>query len=431
MTTLVLVIIVFAIVYIKKLNDVTLWFCLFVFLSSLGSYYNEKFQIANTVVVTDIGLLMFITSYIVNEIRNKNEIAIRRSTSYYYLIAVYMLLLGLIGGHPFGQILRDIKVFIYFFSAYVFCKKKKDDIYFVKCVFITMGTCVIFTIVVCAIDFFTYGINGIVTTAKIDRTFGLGLSQYGLAIVVVVVWGIMPALKHIWSRVLALGVEVLSLFLVLVSYTRSVWIQLIMGVALFVFFQISHSNMKTNLNQMIKSLFLIISFTTLLIIAWNYMKTNYTALARILIDRIESIFYIGSGITVNGNEDTLTYRINDIASYADKYNNIKIMFGWGFGDIKEGAVSGIVENSFFYYSWKYGIVLFALLIYKTINNIIKVLKRNTILNSSIAAGLTAYLISGSMSGHLNKYYMLPLVAILFVLDFDKYINYRYYDNVDT
>ena len=164
---------------------------------------------------------------------------------------------------------------------------------------------------------------------------------------------------------------------------------------------------------------MLISCVGIVLFIISYLKTDYTALYNVLESRILSIQDAGTG-KQGVNVDTLLFRINDIKRYSYKFYNPRILLGWGFGDKLTGANSGIVENSFLYYSWKYGLVMFVVLITKLFDRFMKMLKSRNCVNIAVLCSLFAYLISGSMSGHLNKYYYLPLVAILLTIDFGRY-----------
>ncbi len=416
MLLVLMLVVVTIIFYLRTMTNSHLWFCVYLFVASLGNYYNELYQFANGIVMADFALVLFVASYI---IAHRDEMLIQRKTGYIYMIAIYMLFLGLLNGSEFGQILRDIKVFLYFFSAFLYCEKYKDDLRFVDYIKKTLLLCICFTIIVCGNAFFNYGIKGVISTGKIDRIFGMGLSEYGLAIFVTIFFAIRGTSVSYVQKIILWFLIFLCTGLAIVSYTRSIWIQLVMSILLYIIVCTIVLKHEISFNSLIRSFAMIVLCTSMILFIINYLKTDHVALYEVLENRILSIKDAGTG-NQGVNSDTLLFRINDIKRYSDKFSSPRIIFGWGFGDKLLGANSGIVENSFLYYSWKYGVVLFCILIVKILRRFTKMIKSRNRVNIAIFSSLFAYLISGSMSGHLNKYYYLPLVAILFTIDFGQY-----------
>ena len=390
-------------------------FCMFLCATGMGNYYNEMYQIGGVIVPADIYLAIFVLAYLLmNRIRD-----ISKKTVCIFMLGVFMLLAGILGGNQWGQILRDAKVFIYFFFAYLYIKTRKDDPSFLEATINTLIAIVVFTAVFCAIDFFTYGTTGI-SGGQIMRTFGIGIAQYGLAVTIVIC---IPFKEHIQKKIGSLGyylAQFVLAFLCLVSYTRSVWVQLAISILLYyAISMIVFSTTKHKLGRM----FLSFSFVVLIsIAAYNYFKSNYTELFNMIMLRIKSISAMGSDEIVGNNYDTIGYRLDILKLYGDKYTNIRILWGWGFGDMRKGGYSAIVENSFLYYSWKYGVIGSIVLGYKIVANIINKVKNRSSVSIAVAISLSVYYISGGMSGHFNKYYILPLIAYLIVIDFDKIKN---------
>lgn len=402
--------------YLKTMTDSHLWFCIYIFIASLGNYYNELYQFANGIVIADLALALFVISYI---IAHRKNLHIHRKTAYIYMLAVYMLLLGLLNGSEFGQILRDIKVFLYFFSAFLYCEKYKDNVYFVRYIKNTLLICICFTIIVCANTFLNYGLQGVATTGKIDRIFGMGLSEYGLAIFVMILLAIGKTITSHLEKILLWGLIVLCIGLSIVSYTRSIWIQLLLSMVSYFIVRLCVIKHEISFSTLIKSMTVLLSCVAITLFIVNYLRTDHPDLYNVLESRMLSIQDIGTG-NQGVNVDTILFRLNDIRRYSEKFYNPRILFGWGFGDKLKGANSGIVENSFLYYSWKYGIVLFCVLIAKLYGRFKKLVNSRSEINIAVLCSLFAYLISGGISGHLNKYYYLPLVAILLSIDFGQY-----------
>lgn len=401
------------IIYLRNIHNTNLWFCVFLFMASLGSYYNEMYQMANSIVPADLGLLLFAGSYVISR---RNNMVITKRCAYIWLIAVYMFFLGVLYQREFGQILRDCKVFIYFFAAYFYCDQNKEDECFVSLVIKTICISILFTIIACSYSFLSYGIHGITTSGKIDRVFGIGLSQYGLAMFLFIFWTIREHYKGVWKKTIIWVFMLLSLVLCIVSYTRSVWMQLIISLCLYVFFVLIVGKKEISINSFIRFILGGIIAIVLIVYVINITKTHFPDLYNVIFDRFLSIGEMGTG----SQTDTMTYRANDILKYSEKYYSPQFIFGWGFGDKLHGEISGIVENSFLYYTWKYGLVLSLFLGYKILRKMYILFCRSDKISLAILSVLISYLIAGGISGHLNKYYILPFMAIFFTIDFSDY-----------
>lgn len=389
-------------------------FCVFLCATGMGNYYNEMHQIGGTIVPADIYLAIFVFAYLlIYRVR-----CISKKTVYIFMLGIFMFLIGILDGNQLGQILRDAKVFIYFFTAYLYIKKRKDDPSFLRATINSLIAIVIFTALFCTIDFITYGTTGI-SDGQIRRTFGIGIAQYGLAATIVIC---IPFKEHIQKKIGFFGyylIQFVLVFLCIVSYTRSVWVQLAASVILYIAICMIVSTETVTKRKFIKSVLSFGFVALMLIVAYNYFKSNYTALFNMIMLRVESISAMGTGEVVANNYDTIGYRLDIVKLYGNKFTNIRILWGWGFGDMREGGYSAIVENSFLYYSWKYGVIGTIVLGYKVIANIISKIKTRLSVSIAVAISLSMYYVSGGMSGHLNKYYILPLIAYLIVVDFRK------------
>lgn len=392
-------------------------FCVFLFVSSgFGHYYNELYQISNTLVIADFALLILMLIYFFKNF----TLYIKKTSLIIIIIFIYMLMLGLVSNNKFSYILRDVKVFIYFFIPYIYLKKIENDKIAIKKIIVTLYLMTIFAIIVCSYDFFSNGVNGI-SSGKILRTFSLGISQYGLTIMFVFSLSIKEIFVKKFNIFIYYIFQGTCLFLIIVSFTRSVWIQFITSIVLYYILKTIY--IKSVIIKKKKIIKYVLEITSLLLCIYfilKYVNVHYSNVLQILSARFDSI----SGNQVGNNVNTLEHRYNNVLNYRYKFTNIRILIGYGFGDVAKGDSSPISENSFVYYAWKYGIILNSYLILKVLKEIKKIISRKSNINSAIAASLMAYFISGGISGHLNKYYMLPFVATLLLVNFDKIIDYK-------
>lgn len=400
---------------VNKYSVSDFFFCVFLCLSGLGSYYNELYQIGGTLVIADIGLALFIMAAIYV------EPTLSRKHRYLLICFFTMLIIGFIGGHSIGNILRDIKVFIYFFSAYLYCYKRKEEHLFISRISRVCIVMVMFTVVVCTIDFISNGLSNL-NSRQILRTFGLGLSQTGLVAAFIILLACGDPVKYRLRKIPYYFLLVACFSLSILSYTRSVWLQL--ALSLLVYFGLNFLDNKNNYNvsMLLRLLCGIVAIIGGLVVLYINLNKHYPEIVNLFMARMNSIMLFGSGISYGGNADTLTDRLEELALFSSKYTNPLIVLGWGFGDQANNTPSPIIENSFVYYTWKYGIIWCAVLFYKLKSKFYDIRYRNDKINNAVYAVMIVYFIIGSMSGHLNKYYMLPYIAIFLLVDFNEYFS---------
>lgn len=394
---------------------VDFFFCVFLALAGLGNYYNNLYQIGGIVVMADIGLVLFIGTQIVLNY----ELYFDRKHSYLIMCFMALFVIGLISGHAYSDIFRDVKVVMYFFTAYMYCLRRKNSYQFISRVAKTILIVIAFTIVACGMDFFQYGVSGI-SSNQILRTFGLGLSQTGLAAIYIIFWAGGDLIKRKIGKTLYYGILFSCIILTVTSYTRSNWMLLIcsfLGYYTLRFFRNPSLGAKT----VIRGIVYFFGACLVLLLIYQFLQKSYPKIVEIIVARANSIVYFGTGMSYNGNADTFSDRMSELLKYSDKFLNPMILLGWGFGDRVPGDASTIIENSFLYYTWKYGIIWSCVLFYKVCCKFREILDRNNKLNDGICASLISYFVFGGLSGHLNKYYMLPYIAILLVVDFSSFL----------
>ena len=127
-----------------------------------------------------------------------------------------------------------------------------------------------------------------------------------------------------------------------------------------------------------------------------------------------------------GNSNTFQYRMQEVNDFVQgKFKSVRVFVGYGFGDMLEGKVSTIAENSFVYYIWKYGAFLSCYLFYLILKKFYTIMRRRTLISMAVVISTSVYFFSGGMSGHLNKYYMLPLMAVLLECNIEHIVQAHY------
>lgn len=405
--------------YVGNWKNTRLMFCFFLFAASgIGQYYNEELQIGGVIVPADLFLCGFLGSWFFFSLRQ--EIRIKQKTLVIALIFIAMLLMGITEMNALGNILRDVKVFVYFFAAYLYLKDYAKDETLQRYLFYTLLGMILFAIGVCGYDFFSYGLQGI-ETGKIDRTFGLGISQYGLAIAVVILSAAIQYIQGVWRKTICYTLICIGILLCIVSYTRSVWLQLIVSLVLYfiVYFIYAKKSVRQLGRLLIKMLVIVCIMT------WIVYKlaAQYPEISNLILDRFHSI---NINMEFEGNSNTLQYRMQEVNDFVQgKFKSVRVFVGYGFGDMLEGKVSTIAENSFVYYIWKYGAFLSCYLFYLILKKFYTIMRRRTLISMAVVISTSVYFFSGGMSGHLNKYYMLPLMAVLLECNIEHIVQAHY------
>ena len=402
---------IFVFYYIIHYHDTTKWCCFFIFVAGFGAYYNEMYRFGD-VMMSDIALLLFFMSYLPKSMIKKSR-HMKSFDVFVIVIFCFELLLGIACGYSFSNILRDVKQFLYFFvtACYVRSLPIKDYRRFFK-VIIYVG---IFTLVSNIYIFFTYSINGL-STGKIDRIFWAGLGNYFLADLSLICFILNNKIKGKIFNLVYWLVQPLLVFAICVSYTRTVWIEFILIYSIFFAVYIPKYISKIVINKIVR----ITLLAVFIIFAVSSFLTSDNQISEVIVSKANSIY---SGLT--DKNDTLAYRFEDIYAAKYKYKNLQVIIGYGFGDTIRGLTSyegTKTENSFLYYSWKYGVIFFFVYMMYLCKKLWQIFRRNDPLNQGIAIILTVSFLIGSMSGNLNKYYSLPMIAVALYIDFTKITN---------
>ena len=393
------------------INDA--FFCIFLVAAGIGHHFNEMFQIKGTVVIADIALALSAGVWVLTR-----SVKIERRHWYLIVCFVYMLAMAVIDRHGVGHILRDIKVFAYFFVPYFYVSRRKDDDEFIKRAVRVTAAMIFVTSVAFVIHFFVKGITGL-PQGRLRRTNGLFLTEYIFPLMFVVFLAMKDELQAKMGKILYWVMMFMMLVLTIVGWTRSAWLMLPMAFVLYYAINYFTGIYSYLSKKEIAKRVLIFTAAVLVLAAAGgaLVKLAFPGLFDALIGRVFCFAQLGKG---DAKLDSMLIRINDILKYKGKIINPRIILGWGFGDMLPGEPSTILENSFLYYLWKYGIVWGAVLVYKVLDKFRTMYLRKTKINSAMIAVMIAYFLMGGISGHLNKYYMEPYIALYFLVDVDRF-----------
>lgn len=370
----------------------------------MGFHYNNVYRMGS-IFPSDI-ILLLVSGYYAIKYRN---IGIKKRYFYAFLVAMVEFCIGIIKGNIFGNILRDAKIFLYFFVIYLILKgyceveRKIDRLYKYY-----IGT-VVLSVVLNVINFFSNGLVNI-DQGEILRTFAIGLGWGAVVPISLIVNTYKNEILQKYGNILYYSIEIVSVVCVALSATRTAWISFLV---VFLIKRIFVDKISINRSNLIKAS--AIFFVMILIIGKFYQDKNPVFM--VLYNRL-------TGITeeILDDESTFAYRLNDVSSSFYKFESPQIICGYGFGDTRKpygyradetNAEVGC-ENSYFYYAWKYGMLFSIALAIELIK------KMRKLWNQSKATKvwtvyLVVYMTIGAMSGNLNNTYSIATYALYFIL----------------
>lgn len=382
---------------------------IFIFMLSIygmGFYYNEMYRIGSSIFPSDLALIgMIFYLWIRNQV-----LRIPKNMMYAFFIVLFELAVGLAAGNYIGNILRDVKIAIYFLGVYfilnTFCQNRDDVEKLFKSYFIIVGL----SIVANFYDFITHGLTNI-DQGEILRTFSIGMGWGCVIPIFLLVNTYSEMIKKQYGIIVYYGLNVLSLVCIALSSTRTLWISV--AVAFFIK-KVLIDHLRFTLNGMVSAFF---SVGILVAVCMFLYKSNNLIFMSIYnkFTEISSAF---------ADEDsTLLYRLQDITSAFYKFDSPRIVWGYGYGDTRlpygyriwETSEEVNCENSYFYYVWKYGIII-AIILFTTVINKLKRLWMSGSKGVRVwVVYMTVFMIVGSMSGNLNSNYSIALYALHFTI----------------
>lgn len=395
-------------------------FILMIFVYGMGFFYNNVYRIGS-IFPSDIILLLSIlyTLFVTKKYTMKRKIA------YALIIALFETVIGIVAGNELGNILRDLKVFIYFFVIYwilnVYCEKESN----IKKLFRYYLVVVVISVVLNVVSFFENGLVNI-DKGEILRTFAIGLGWGAVVPTFLIVNTYREEFVEQYGLFVYNFIEIVSIMCVAISCTRTAWISLIVVFALK---KLLVDKIRIDVNSLIRATCLIV----VVIAAFQYLYQSNNPIFNVLYERF-------SGITdaIQDDNSTFAYRIDDVSSSFYKFESPRIIVGYGYGDTRipysyrkfETDAEVGCENSYFYYVWKYGIVLTVILFVLVLEELRK-LWRGTRASKVWAIYLFVYMLIGSMSGNLSNTYSIAIYALYFILAQNADIGLQTFGIVDN
>ena len=395
-------------------------FILMIFVYGMGFYYNNVYRIGS-IFPSDIILMLSIlyTLFVAQ------KYTVKRKIVYALLIALFETVIGMVAGNELGNVLRDLKIFIYFFVIYwifnVYCEKESN----IKKLFRYYLVVVILSVVLNVVSFFSNGLANI-DKGEILRTFAIGLGWGAVVPTFLIVNTYRAEFVKQYGLFVYNCIEIVSVICVAISCTRTAWISLMVT---FVLKKLLVDKIRIDVNSLIR----VVCLAVVVIMAFQYLYRSNNLVFNVLYDR----FY---GITdaIQDDNSTFAYRLDDVSSGFYKFESPRIIIGYGYGDARipysyrklETDAEVGSENSYFYYVWKYGIV-FALILFVLVLEELRKLWRGTRASKVWAIYLLVYMLIGSMSGNLSNTYSIAIYALYFILAQNADIGLRTFEIDDN
>lgn len=374
------------------------------FVFGMGFHYNDVFRMG-AIFPSDIILALTILYMLFT---SKN-LTIKRKIVCAFVIALFEIGIGMVARNELGNILRDFKIFIYFFAIYwvldIYCEKEKN----VGKIFKYYLFVVSMSVVLNVMNFFENGLTNI-DKGEILRTFAIGLGWGAVVPMLLIVNTYRDEFVKRYGAFAYYSIELASLMCVAISCTRTAWISLLIA---FVLKKILVDRTKINANSLIRVLCVV---TVAVVVVQCLYKSN-NPVFNVLYSRFTGIID-----AIQEDDSTWAYRIDDVSSSFYKFMSPRIIIGYGYGDTRipygyrkfEIDAEVGCENSFFYYVWKYGIIFTAILFALVLKKIGELWKR-TRASKVWAVYLFVYMVIGSMSGNLSNTYSIAIYALYFIL----------------
>ncbi|MBO7747807.1 hypothetical protein I8J29_26810 [Paenibacillus sp. MWE-103] len=328
----------------------------------------------------------------------KGEIKLRQvlgkvSNLYLLLIIGSFLAMGIVKGYAIGSIFQDFKLFLYIYVPYLYLRSVKFDKQLGELLLLAVQIyiCVIFLQEL--LHFREVGLDVLVEN---------GFGQRNVMIIVQflpVAASVLYVLRNQLGFVRLTVLQVMAFIGCFFSFTRTIWIAYILALFIAILFEDKRPE------KLLKKI----------IIASFSLAVAYYGLINLFPDKYHQFHdAIISRITDSTNStNTLSDRMDDSAVvFEEKVYRFSTIFGSGFGEIWSGKNSVFIENSFFYYLWKYGLIATVFFIAKIGIHAVKSLFAGALIRI-VCLNIVCFMIIGNFSGNLNLYYCAPVLSFAF------------------
>lgn len=357
-----------------------------------GASVNLALRMGN-VMPSDFMLAILFGAMIMGAINGElrlRQVLGRVSNLYLLLIVGSFIALGLVKGYALNSIFQDFKLFLYIYIPFLYLSivkfdKRLGDLLLLA---VQIYVCIIF--VQEFLHFQEVGLESLVENGFGQRNILIIVHFLPLAASILYIK--RKQIGYIRSTVL----QMMTLLSCFICFTRSIWIAYLLAFAIVILFE---DKRPDNLLKKI-------------VISGAMLGACYYSLISLFPDVYQPFQEaIISRITDSTNtSNTFVDRMDDSAVvFEEKVYRISTIFGSGFGETWAGKNSVFIENSFFYYLWKYGLIATVFFISLLGKNAVMSLFESALVRV-VSLNIVCFIIIGNFSGNLNLYYCAPVFS---------------------
>ena len=292
-------------------------FLLMLTVYGMGFQYNNIYRMGS-IFPSDLVLLL-VSGYYVIKYRN---VGIKKTYVYAFLVAMVEFCIGIMSGSAIGNILRDVKIFLYFFAIYLILKGFCDVEQKIEKLYKYYAVVVVLSVALNIINFFSNGLANI-DQGEILRTFAIGLGWGAVVPISLIANTFKSEIGQKYGVVVYYTIEIVSIVCVALSCTRTAWISFIVAFSLK---RVFVDKISINVSSLIKASAVVI--LVVLLIGKLYQDKNPVFM--VLYNRF-------AGITeaISDDDSTFAYRLNDVSSSFYKFGSARIICGDGCGGTRK------------------------------------------------------------------------------------------------
>lgn len=379
------------------INNHKVIFAMFIITSvSWGATINLTYRFGN-IMPSDIALSILLLSMFISSLTKRlklNYTLGKRMNVLLIALLIMYIFFGLIKGYEVYNIAQDLKLFLYIYIPFIYLSSVDFDNTFVDIILSVVQTYIIIVFFQEVRHFNEIGLNSLVNYGFGGRDVGIIVHFIPLASSVLIL------LRKRISSYQLFSLQIMSFLACLLSFTRTIWIAYIISILILISFT------SKRITIILRNLFF---FSFFLWVTYLLMKNIYPDVYNSFLSAIIS------RVTDSTNSvNTLDHRLNSAGLvFKDKVARLDSIFGSGFGEVWEKKGSVFIENSFFYYVWKYGIIITGYFTIVLIANFLKSMQSGKNVIKVISLNLLTFICIGNFSGNLNIYYCVPLLSFVF------------------
>lgn len=391
----------------KKTNFL---FFLFIFISvGLGPSFNLTYRI-NVISLADISIVLFITSWLLTIKENELKLILKDNVVKIFMFFLLMgLIIGVLNFNSLSNIFQDFKLYMYLFFSYIYIRSAfLNQTKFPRHLLIVAILCSIVIVIQEILHVRSVGLQTMMSNNFSNRDVGISVQLIPIISVILLYLKLNRRLKIniIFFTLLQFGYITAVVF----SFTRTIWIQYLLSIIVLLAVLLVNKKVKSLYRLVLISLFLGLLIWILIISNDNSIIND---LKNVAAERFLDLINYRNSYT-----NTLDTRILDSNLLINYISNEHILWGNGMGDTFYNPTRGyeytFAENSFLYWTWKYGLFMPAIFFISIFINLILRFKNQNSLYQLSFLLLFVFITIGNFSGNINLYYFMPLFSFFIV-----------------